>query len=169
LPFQNEGTLEQLAEALKRFHGLKEVFSDVSPSHLKFPKMHMITHYLYFIRRYGTLDNMDTEYMEHAHIPFVKIPYRYSNKRDPLPQIMQRILRQSAIERKIDILDSEENTKTQPADFKRRVLSSQIKEGPLTLNAAEQLLNLRGLETALKAYFQDKPSLDNDKVFFFFF
>lgn len=125
--------------------------------------MHMITHYLHFIRRYGTLDNMDTEYMEHAHIPLVKVPYRHSNKRDPLPQMAQRILRQSAIERKIDILDSKKNTETQPIDFKRRVLSSRIKEGPLTLNVVEHLLKLRGLETALKAFFLHK-CLDNDTV-----
>src|ERR1035438_8569011 len=67
LPKHTEGTLVLMNEFFWKFNKLKDVFVNVSLSSLKFPKMHMLTHFEHFIRRYGTLDNMDTE-IKNMHI-----------------------------------------------------------------------------------------------------
>ena len=130
----------------------------MSPSSLKFPKMHMLTHFEHFICHYGTLDNMDTEYTEHAHIPFAKVPYRRSNKRDLLPQSEQCVVRQEALEQKLAILGTKSNLRgkqSQAQDFTQYTMSSGIKEGPLPLKSLEDRYKLRGLEVALRTYFHD--------------
>jgi hypothetical protein len=93
LPMQTEGTLKLMADAFQKFNNLKSMFINVSPSSLKFPKLHMLTHFMHFICRYGTLDNVDTEYTEHAHIPFAKMMYQCSNKCDPLLQMIKQVVR----------------------------------------------------------------------------
>src|SRR5271156_5055630 len=65
LPMQTEGTLKLMGDAFQKFNNLKDVFIHVSPSNLKIPKLHMLTHFMHFIHHYGTLDNLDTEYTEH--------------------------------------------------------------------------------------------------------
>jgi hypothetical protein len=112
LPMQTEGTLKLMADAFQKFNNLKGVFINVSPSSLKFPKLHMLTPFMHFIHRYGTLDNMDTEYTEHAHIPFAKVHYRCFNKHDPLLQMIKQVVRQGAIEQKMAILESKSNAKS---------------------------------------------------------
>lgn len=154
LPMHTEDTLKSTDNALRKFGNLKDVFVNISPSGLKFPKMHMLTHFIHFIRRYGTLDNLDTEYIEHAHIPLVKIPYRRSNKRDPIPQMIKYVVRQEAIEQKMAFLDAKAKKKN-IVDFKRRILSSKIKKGLLSLKSVENLFKLRGIEIALRTYFHD--------------
>jgi len=188
---QTESTLDLMAEALQKFNDLKDVFADVSPSSLRFPKMHALTHYIHFIRRYGTLDNFDMEYTEHAHIISVKVPYQGSNKRNVLPQIIQHVLRGQAIQRKMDILESMSDpptTNNKPVDFTSYILSSKITEGRLTVNEVETLFKLPGLEMALRTFFYDiiseagpgirkrykvskqrLPSLDNDTVSYFYY
>src|ERR1035438_3888974 len=61
LPKHTEGTLALMNDAFRKFNKLKEVFVNMSLSSLKFPKMHMLTHFKHFIHHCGTLDNMDTE------------------------------------------------------------------------------------------------------------
>ena len=132
LPMHTEGTLALMNDAFQKFNKLKDVFVNISPSSLKFPKMHMLTHFKHFIHRYGTLDNMDTEYTEHAHIPFVKVPSWHSNKHDLLLQIIQHVVCQEAIKQKLAILKLKSNPKDkqcQTVDFMQYTLSSRIKEG----------------------------------------
>lgn len=118
----------------------------------------MLTHFEHFICHYGTLDNMDTEYTEHAHISFAKVPYWCSNRREPLLQIMQCIVRQEAVEQKLAILEWKSNPKvkhSQTKDFSQYTLSSKIKEGPLPLKSVEDLFKQQGLEVAFRTYFHD--------------
>ena len=127
-----EGTLALMNDAFQKFNKLKDVFVNMSLSSLKFPKMHMLTHFKHFICHYRTLDNMDTEYIEHTHIPFAKIPYQCSNKCDPLPQIVQHVVCHEALEQKLAILGMKSNLKdkqSQAQDFMQYTLSSRIKEG----------------------------------------
>jgi hypothetical protein len=112
LPKHTEGTLALMNDIFQKFNKLMDVFVNMSPSSLKFPKMHMLTHFQHFIRCYGTLDNMDTEYTEHAHIPFAKVPYRHSNKCDPLLQMIKQVVCRGAIEQKMAILESKSNAKS---------------------------------------------------------
>ena len=129
LPKHTEGTLKLMADAFQKFNNLKDVFINVSPSSFKFPKMHMLTHFMHFIRHYGTLDNMDTEYTEHAHIPFAKVPYRCSNKRDPLPQMIQQVVRQEAIEQKMAILESKSNAQGQTkSDWELHAIDPELQD-----------------------------------------
>ena len=153
-----EGTLALMNDAFQKFNKLKDVFVKVSPSSLKFPKMHMLTHFKHFIHHYGTLDNMDTEYTEHTHIPFAKVPYRHSNKCDLLLQIVQCVVCQEALEQKLAILGMKSNLKakqSQAQDFTQYTLSSMIREGPLPLKSLEDMYKLQGLEVALRTYFHD--------------
>src|ERR1035438_3642664 len=159
LPKHTEGTLALMNDVFWKFNKLKDVFVNVSLSSLKFPKMHMLTHFEHFICHYGTLENMDTEYTEHAHIPFAKVPYWRSNKCDPLLQIVQHVVRQEALKQKLAILGTKSNLRgkqSQAQDFTQYTMSSGIKEGPLPLKSLEDRYKLRGLEVALRTYFHDE-------------
>ena len=78
----NTATLEYMEHALFRMDKLKWVFSKYRPdAQFNFPKFHVVTHYMDYIRRFGTLDGVDTAHGESAHPIIVKEPYKRTNKR----------------------------------------------------------------------------------------
>lgn len=87
-PIHTEETLEMLEEALQNFEENRRVFVDLGiRDHFDIPKLHYMRHYLYFLKRYGTADNFNTEYTERLHIDMAKDAYRATNSKDEYPQM----------------------------------------------------------------------------------
>ena len=80
--------IEELEDALKRFHKNKEIFLELGArQHFNFPKLHSLMHYAESIRLFGTPDNFNTSYSERLHIDYAKSAYRASNRKDEYPQM----------------------------------------------------------------------------------
>ena len=101
-PVQTEKTLADQDILLSQFNELKEQFAEISLSSLNFEKFHSLQHISESTRTFGTPDNADTEITEHQHRMEVKIPYRRTNKRDPLSQVVKFVERRTALEDKLD-------------------------------------------------------------------
>ena len=87
-PIHTTHTLDQLEDALTKFHSNATVFIDLGIcSHLNLPKLHFCSHYQYLIEYFGTTDNYNTEYMEHLHIDLAKDAYRATNFCDEISQM----------------------------------------------------------------------------------
>ena len=92
LPVQNDASLEYAAKYLSDFNVYKEEFQKVGCS-VDLPKIHAMQHYDQQVRDFGCPGNFDTEYTEHQHISDAKDPYRASNKRVPVVQMLHYIHR----------------------------------------------------------------------------
>ena len=69
-----------------------KIFSQYSPSGLLLPKLHSwCYHVVPAIRKYGSINSMTTETYETLHKDYVKIPYRMSNKKDYMKQILNAV------------------------------------------------------------------------------
>ncbi|KAG8707589.1 hypothetical protein FRC09_001738 [Ceratobasidium sp. 395] len=77
-------------ELLAQFHRLKHVFARTKDGKQRnfnlIRKLHMLRHYTYMIRQFGTPDGLNTEAPERLHINLAKDPYCASNKVDPMEQ-----------------------------------------------------------------------------------
>ncbi|QRW23250.1 hypothetical protein RhiXN_08286 [Rhizoctonia solani] len=103
-----EVELSRMDEALAAFHKYKDVLVNKKDKRLgivvgdggfdRIPKLHVLGHYTNDIRELGTPDGYSTETPEHLHILYVKIPWRMSNRRNPLPQMVQYVRRLEALE-----------------------------------------------------------------------
>ncbi|KAG8708011.1 hypothetical protein FRC08_000162 [Ceratobasidium sp. 394] len=98
LPQLDDDDLDQLDSDLARFHDLKHIF--VSHGGVKdwdaIPKLHMLNHYTYLIREFGTTDGYNTETSEWLRIDCVKVFYRASNKVDPTEQMITNLQQREA-------------------------------------------------------------------------
>ncbi|KAG8762506.1 hypothetical protein FRC12_008982 [Ceratobasidium sp. 428] len=98
-----EVELTEMDKALASFHEAKyilirnELVKD-NDSFDRIAKLHMLGHYTDSIRELGTPDGYSTELPEHLHIIYVKIPWRMSNRRNPLPQMVSYVRRLEAIQ-----------------------------------------------------------------------
>ncbi|KAG8783414.1 hypothetical protein FRC12_019746 [Ceratobasidium sp. 428] len=97
--------LAEMDKALRMFHKAKYVLTNGLAKIVKtdgafdrLAKLHMIGHYQQDIRALGTPDGYSTETPEHLHILYVKIPWRMSNRRNPLPQMVQYVRYLKALE-----------------------------------------------------------------------
>ena len=87
-PVHTSETLSELDDALTAFHANRDIFIDLGVcNHFNIPKLHYMAHYRFFIERFGTADNFNTEYTEHLHIDLAKDAYRASNHKDEYPQM----------------------------------------------------------------------------------
>src|SRR5436853_7417404 len=67
-----------------------KIFSEYSPSQCKIPKLHVLRyHVIPSIQLYGSMNGMSTETYETLHKTNVKNPYRMTNKRNYVPQIVK--------------------------------------------------------------------------------
>ncbi|KAJ7489503.1 hypothetical protein FB451DRAFT_1337209 [Mycena latifolia] len=101
-PMQSSETLGDLQDDLQRFHDNKSIFVDLGIwNNFNIPKLHNmsrlalscnslhnISHYLFHLRLFGTMDNYNTEYTKHLHIDFTKDAYRTTNRKDEYLQMM---------------------------------------------------------------------------------
>lgn len=87
-PVHTTETLALLETALHDFEENRQIFIDLGiRDHFDIPKLHYMRHYIYFIRRYGTTDNFNTEYTERLHIDMAKDAYRATNSKNEYPQM----------------------------------------------------------------------------------
>ncbi|KAG8720731.1 hypothetical protein FRC09_009074 [Ceratobasidium sp. 395] len=97
--------LAEMDKALEAFHRAKLVLKNGAAKIVKadsgfdrLAKLHMLGHYRRDICQLGTPDGYSSETPEHLHILYVKIPWRMSNRRDPLPQMIQYVRHLEALE-----------------------------------------------------------------------
>jgi hypothetical protein len=84
----SQHTINRLAAAVKEFYAAVELLRHQSPSNFGFWKFHSISIYESKIPEFGSARGFDTRPGEHAHIVNVKAPYKRSNKRDPMKQVL---------------------------------------------------------------------------------
>ena len=71
-----------------------EIFSIYSPSGLQLPKIHSwCYHIVAAIKEHGSINSMTAETYETLHKSYVKNPYRMSNKKDYMKQILKTVSR----------------------------------------------------------------------------
>jgi hypothetical protein len=83
-------TIEQMNDALERFHENVEVFVEtgVRPEQSTPPRQHAMIHYIKAIRLFGAPNGLCTSITESKHIKAVKQPWRRSNRFNPLGQVL---------------------------------------------------------------------------------
>src|SRR5271170_6781075 len=68
------------------------IFFDYSPSNCKIPKLHNLRyHVILSIRLYGSINGMSIETYETLHKSNVKNPYRMTNKKNYIPQMLNPV------------------------------------------------------------------------------
>ncbi|KAG8762028.1 hypothetical protein FRC11_011594, partial [Ceratobasidium sp. 423] len=102
--------LAELEGALATFHREKQVLVDLvlvpgKNTFDRIPKLHMLGHYAESIRELGTPDGYSTETPEHLHILYVKNGWRKSNRRNPMPQIVDYVRRLEALQIQRALID----------------------------------------------------------------
>ena len=90
--FHDENTLNYMKHALYRINNLKIVFvkykfqntaryeNDKNETHFNILKLHVVTHYMTFIRLYDSVQNFDTTYEEVIHKFLLKIFFVITNR-----------------------------------------------------------------------------------------
>jgi hypothetical protein len=97
LPVHTERTLAAFQEAYGVFHANKNVWIENGSKKGKrgiitswaIPKAHIIGHIPEHVRLKGTCESYNTETMEHLHVPSLKEPYRGSNRRGWIRQVVR--------------------------------------------------------------------------------
>src|SRR5215471_3977151 len=88
-----DADLEELQADITEFcQEFVTIFFDYSASNCKIPKLHVLRyHVVPSIRLYGLTSGMSTETYETLHKISVKIPYRTTNKKDYVPQMLKTV------------------------------------------------------------------------------
>lgn len=82
-------SLEELDDALRRFHLYREIFRTTGVREdFNLPRQHSLTHYGNLIRAFGSPNGLCTSITESQHIRDVKEPWRRSNRFHPLHQML---------------------------------------------------------------------------------
>ncbi|KAG9121554.1 hypothetical protein FRC07_002434 [Ceratobasidium sp. 392] len=96
----DKDNLERMEADLAEFHNSKHIFVTRGGMGVagwdNIPKLHMLSHYVFLIHKYGTPDGYNTKLSERLHIDYVKIPYRASNRVDPIQQMITHLQRSEA-------------------------------------------------------------------------
>uniref|UniRef100_U9UFB6 Uncharacterized protein n=3 Tax=Rhizophagus irregularis TaxID=588596 RepID=U9UFB6_RHIID len=89
----NEDELNEFEQEIIRWSDdFVKLFKTFSRSELRLPKLHMWRyHTIQTIKRYGAINGLTTETYETLHKNWVKNPYRISNKKNVLDQIIKTI------------------------------------------------------------------------------
>jgi hypothetical protein len=84
-----EHNLDQLEDAVSRFHQYREVFIDSGiRDDFLVPRQHSIKHYRSLIRLFGAPNGLCSSITESKHIRAVKEPWRRSNRNEALGQML---------------------------------------------------------------------------------
>ena len=82
-------SLNELDEALRRFHQCREIFKDCGVREdFCLPRQHSLTHYATLIRAFGSPNGLCSSITESKHIRAVKKPWRRSNRHLALKQML---------------------------------------------------------------------------------
>ncbi|KAG8780267.1 hypothetical protein FRC12_023265 [Ceratobasidium sp. 428] len=176
----SETDLREMEADLETFHRLKDalVVQGVYESSARFdriPKLHMLRHYAYMVRQLGAPDGYNSEGPEHLHIEYAKVPWRASNKVEPLPQMVTYIQRQEAIrlhrayldeylglacdEDEVDECDVELEVETEAVDVVG--LSDGINDGDEGRNVAAATANNDGAQPTEDIAREDRGGILN--------
>lgn len=106
----SETELTEMDTLLARFHKTKRALIDAGivrrlGAFDRLAKLHMLSHYTRDIHELGVPDGYSTETLEHLHIVYVKIPWRMSSRRDPLPQMENFVRRLEAMRLQRTVID----------------------------------------------------------------
>jgi hypothetical protein len=94
-PLQSDDLLGDMSSILAVFHQNKNIFiengsrSDIG--HLNIPKAHALPHILENMRYNGAAINFTMETPEYLHIPMCKVPYKATNRRDVVLQMLRML------------------------------------------------------------------------------
>jgi hypothetical protein len=85
-----ENDVEELENALSRFHNYRQIFitSGVCEKGISLPRQHAMVHYPALIRLFGAPNGLCSSITESKHITAVKVPWRRSNRNQPLGQML---------------------------------------------------------------------------------
>jgi hypothetical protein len=89
--FITAANLDELKDALARFHHHREIFvgtAGVTGDRISLPRQHSLMHYIHCIRLFGSPNGLCSSITESKHIKAVKEPWRRSNRHNPLTQIL---------------------------------------------------------------------------------
>ena len=87
----NESALQEIEDALDRFHHYHETFSigdNPVVTTFSLPRQHSAKHYISLIRLFSAPNGLCSSIMECKHIKAVKEPYRRSSKYQALSQML---------------------------------------------------------------------------------
>lgn len=100
-PVHSTETLDQLDDALKRFHNNKSIFVQlgIRNPEWRIPKLHWLGHFRDAIERLGTTDNFNTEYTERLHIDLTKNAFDSTNGKDVYTQMTLWVERREKVQR----------------------------------------------------------------------
>jgi hypothetical protein len=84
-----EDDLDQLEDALSRFHSFREVFAPIrGKKGFSLPRQHAMMHYVELIRLFGAPNGLCSSITESKHIRSVKEPWRRSSRNNALFQML---------------------------------------------------------------------------------
>ena len=85
-----EDDVEELENALSHFHNYRQIFitSGVCEKGISLPRQHAMVHYPALIRLFGAPNGLCSSITESKHITAVKVPWRRSNRNQPLGQML---------------------------------------------------------------------------------
>lgn len=86
----DSNSLDELGEALERFHKYQQIFqeSGVQPKGFNLPRQHSLIHYVQLIRAFGAPNGLCSSITESKHIKAVKEPWRRSSHFEVLGQML---------------------------------------------------------------------------------
>src|SRR4051812_48152634 len=116
------------------------------------------------VKDFGTPDNFDTEYTEHQHITDTKQPYRHTNKRDPLPQMIKHVQRRMVLENKRLYLESLRPSSPMHEPLHQCSLGSRVKDCPIQISSASSKYSLNDLELYLRIFLHNRLYLDGEGI-----
>ena len=162
---QSEESLRQAASYLDAFDKQKDVFAKIGCS-VNLPKIHSLNHYHQQVRTYGTPDNFDTEYTEHQHIADAKMVYKRTNKINHLEQMVKHVQHRTALEMKLQYLDTLSMMRMQKITTipHRLVVGSRIPESPMHINVIENKYSFKTLGYCICTYLHDCTFCNGDGI-----
>ncbi|TFK91072.1 hypothetical protein K466DRAFT_542342 [Polyporus arcularius HHB13444] len=91
--------LRDMKATLAEFHRLRPIFEDVGvrPDGFSLPRQHALVHYVRAIQLFGSPNGLCSSITESRHITAVKRPWRRSNRRQALGQILKTLVRLSQL------------------------------------------------------------------------
>jgi len=152
----SEDTIMEAEIQLMAFSKYVDVFKQYSKSSFNFPKFHSMVHYTSFISSRGSLDNFTTEHFEHQHILDAKIPFRHSNKKAPVVQMLSWISQRDIVIQKSEYLQLRQNA-SETAHGNTNVAGSRLgsprkPERFLSIEEAEVLCDLPRFRLAMQSW-----------------
>lgn len=98
-PSHDTHTLDAMRGLLVHFHDLRSIFVEagVRENGFVLPRQHSLVHYVRNIQLFGSPNGLCSSITESKHISAVKRPWRESNRRNPLGQILRKLTRMNKL------------------------------------------------------------------------